>query len=258
MADDPLRYVQPSEPFHVEASTWNAFVDAARENRRLKIGGGGNYSGRPFPGAILAKNSSGADRARGDCVPLSFPLVSRSTNDATFKAQALGIMGSAVAYNWSMGILAEGVLSGKMGWVYVEGIVPGKLDIGDTDDEFCDTPASGFAAKTGMVGQAKILWKDSGTGSSDKWGVIELAAASTIVLDGKLTTTLAANGSGTFEAYVQTSSGGIGTASGSTGPVIDSGFLSSGTILPVGTPCRVVWTRGEAFSRLEGFNCDSI
>jgi hypothetical protein len=253
---DRFKRAMPGEPLRISADQWNAMVEAARGSREKDLVGRGVGTTPPPPGAIWCKNITGAARQRGDCSYVTVPLIARSANAAAYETRVTASAGLGTAFAETVGVWAQSVDVNAVGAIYVEGIVPARLDISNDGDLYADSPSSGALLKTGMIGQARILQKDSGTGSTNKWGIVRLDAARTIHFDGKLTTTLARNGTGTTDVRPALVTGNLGSVIGSTVPIVDTGKLT--TTLPIGTVIDAVWARGQSFARLVGYDCDAV
>ncbi|HPP28896.1 MAG TPA: hypothetical protein PLV57_20505 [Phycisphaerae bacterium] len=197
-----LKKVQSGSPLVIPAQTFNAFIDAARDYQDRQLGQQRTaLSSSNDSGMVLLKNISGADRARFEILGINTPLIQPADNlDQFVNRPALSGVTPTAANHWGkFGVLAEPIRNGALGWAWVSGVCPVKIDIANANHWHADI-ADGSAAylKSSGGGAARILWKDSGTGV--RWAVVRLGRWSPTVFPVNLTQTGGSQGTSTTAA----------------------------------------------------------
>src|SRR5262245_24742246 len=122
----------------------------------------GDGSDRATPSAdsnvVNAKNTSGADRRKGEILEFSgSPL-----ND--FKDGLLWLNGEQPQHAKSFGVLLQAVPNGKFQDCQVSGVCSALVNVTDTNHEYAAPRNSNAVLQSGAVGPVRILHKPSGTG----------------------------------------------------------------------------------------------
>jgi hypothetical protein len=173
-----MRKVRPGEPLRLEASTWNAFVDAAAAHQAarhaLRVAG---PDGAGSQALVWVRNDSGADRARFELLGLGDPLFAPDTAPDEFQSRVClkGVALVAADHRQSFCVLQEPVASGEMGLGLVWGVTPCQVDVRLATDAFAGVTTAEYGKLSGGDGGAQILWKESGTGT--KWAVVLVGSA---------------------------------------------------------------------------------
>ena len=207
-----------------------------REWRRGRVTFGSVGSHDPQPSSVVyVKNISANDVTPGDVLGLGEPIIAPSDSVAEFQA-SLGFQGSipssSTPHYGKYGVVQEAArkTDGFCRCV-IAGLTFVKLNITHADDDYCEI-ANGVTTylTTGALGSSRILWKSSGTGSSDKWGLIRVGDPSGEILVYNATgSAIAAASSGTATVYE-------GTAGSET---------STGQTLTVYNRTSVSWANGK-------------
>ncbi len=179
---DGLQKVRPGDRMAFPASTFNAFVDAARAHRDREQDRGRQL--RPAldrAGVVWIKNTTGGALERFHVVGLDGPIF--DPPEAAFFNQIGfdGVTPDVDAHTGLFAVLLEPLASGEIGLGMVSGVVPVQLNVIDEDDEFADVnDGDATMLTTGDSGAVHILYKEGGTGT--KWGVVRIGNPTGAVL----------------------------------------------------------------------------
>jgi hypothetical protein len=170
-----LKKVQPGDALKIPASTFNTFIDAARDfqQRTRHLGQQATPTHRSA-GIVLVRNESGYDRDRFDVLAVSGSVFTPSDLDA-FKNDVVltGATPTAGRDDGKFVILQEPLEDGAIGRAVLSGVTPVRIDVANADHQFADV-ADNDATKliSADHGEAQILWKETGTGL--KWALVRL------------------------------------------------------------------------------------
>ncbi|MEX2670934.1 MAG: hypothetical protein WD294_02365 [Phycisphaeraceae bacterium] len=180
MGDD-LRKVQPGQPLRIPASTFNTFIDAAREHRArqhtVSVAAGRSVGGHT-PSVVPVRNDTGVDFTnRFRIVGLDEPIYDRSENPAGFDNHIAfkAVTPSLPEHTGRFGILLEPVREGGIAKAIVHGVCQVRISVpaggeshrlAEVDDGDTNTLSAGPG------GSASILWKEAGIGT--KWAIVRL------------------------------------------------------------------------------------
>ncbi len=185
---EALKKVAPGQPLVIPASTWNTFVDAARDYQQRQQSQNAERSGEALPnGVVLIRNDTGSDQARFAVLTITGVVFSQDDNELEFQRRPTFTADLPTAGGTCV-IAQEPIPAGKFGRAMILGVSPVQLDVGDEDHEYAG-PAVDDSAKLATAGSgvARILWKETGTGT--KWGVVQfpLGGAGTTLKFAKIT-----------------------------------------------------------------------
>lgn len=169
-----LQPVSPGQAVRFSAGDYNAILDAARAHQERTSLAVGDQSAKLPPGIILVKNNTANDREILEVLAVDAPLILPTDSLKEFRSRvALSCILPGSTHAGRYVVLQEPIPAGKIGRAMVVGVTPALLDVTAESDRFAEV-ASGVATslKTGTTGSARILWKESGTGS--KRGVVML------------------------------------------------------------------------------------
>jgi len=182
---DTLKKVQPGDKLRIPASTFNTFIDVARDHLARKQNvGGQSQAASPPPGVILTiRNDSGSDRDRFEVLGLDEPVFPPEDNTADMSH---GPVMSAVTpvdpdHLGAFVVLLEPIASGTIGRAMIQGAVPVQVDFVDTDPNTHADISDGVAAnlKAMATGSARILWRTGDPGDTGiEWCICELTGNS--------------------------------------------------------------------------------
>ena len=169
---------QPNTPVIIPtAETFHrmnrAAEDAAANRGSLQFAPGGDDA---LPaGCRWAKNGTGADVDSFAPMGVLSIVISPTDNADEFKNDpSITLRTPTEADAGGFVIAQEPIANGAIGRVMVAGVSPVKLYIERDTDLFCDINV--YVSDDGMlltgIGHARILWKESGTGT-DKWGLVQ-------------------------------------------------------------------------------------
>jgi len=169
-----LQKVRKGEPLRIPAETFNTFIDVAQAFRdRQQITGSRMQTGNEPAGIVLVRNKSDADQNRLAVMGVSTIIISPTDNLLAFQNRpAFDVVIPTASHASKFVILIEPIRKDRIGKAMIAGVTPVQLDVQSETDENAGAAAGVTATlKTGSTGSAKILWKESGTGT--KWGVAQ-------------------------------------------------------------------------------------
>lgn len=173
------RRVSPGSPIKPTAREWNAVLDAAEAHDRARFDSGLPAGVRSFDrDRIRVKNGTNVDMPRGLAVKLLNPIVPPSTNLEEFLSNPTLEANTPDANSrgqWA--ILAEPIPALLYGWAWVAGIHAAQVRVLDHSHLYVDAiPATGSTIHlaTDTAGSARIIWRESGTGT--RWALLRLGS----------------------------------------------------------------------------------
>ena len=176
-----MEKVRSGEAVNIKASTWNAFVDAANFVKEAKrnASGKGVASGLDV-GIVKVKNGESALMERFSALVLTGVAVTPETNEDEFVSCPpvfSGMLMTAAREGMPWCVLLEPTPAGEIGRAMVLGVTPAKITVSASDDQYAQPRAGSSTGviETAATGTARILWKESGTGS--KWAILQLGGA---------------------------------------------------------------------------------
>lgn len=154
------RKLKPGDS-ELPAIEWNRHVDASDR----VLGGmderGGISRGFLDTNVVTVKNSSGADRRRGDILEFTgWPLDDPSIPD---KMQPWITGGSPTLAN-GICVLAKPIKSGEYDDAFVAGACFAYVNVLDADDRYARPIAATYVLQSVAIGPVRILYKPTGTG----------------------------------------------------------------------------------------------
>lgn len=179
-----MKKVRAGEPLRIPASTFNTFIDAARDYRNRTHGMGAGAAARApgvDTGRILVRNDSGADADRFGILGIDSIVISPTDNADEFKNRPiLSLIAPAVPdHSENFVVLAEPlrheatVADRPIGEAVIDGITVVLVDVQDADHEFAVVVnAQSTKLQSASNGPVQIIYKEAGTG--DKWAVVRL------------------------------------------------------------------------------------
>jgi hypothetical protein len=178
---DTLRKVQVGDPLAIPASTFNSFIDAARDFRARQT----SATSDPLQsfrqaGIVPIKNGSTEDRNRFDVLGISAPLFSPTDNIEEFKNRVslTGVKPAAATHLGKFAILLEPMKDGAIGRACVSGVCPARIYIEEEWHQYADVEDDQPAhLKSRPSGGAHILWKESGAGA-EKMAIVRVGTPS--------------------------------------------------------------------------------
>ena len=175
---ESIQKVRSGDPLRIPASSYNAFVDAAKDfqTRSIKQGAAPERSAR-HSGIIFVRNMTQSDRARFDILGISAPVFSSTDNPESFQNDVVfdGVTPATLgnAHVGRFVVLLEPVKAGGVAQAMISGVVVCQVNIVADGDKFADiSDGDSSCLKSGSTGAAQILWKPSGTGTM--WAIVRL------------------------------------------------------------------------------------
>jgi len=177
---DPLRKVSVGDPLAIPASTFNSFIDAARDFRaRQSSATSDSLQSFRQAGIVPIKNGSAEDRNRFDVLGISAPLFTPTDNAAEFKNRvAITGVKPTTAHLGNFAILLEPMKDGAIARACVSGVCPARIYIEEDWHQYADVEDDQPAhLKSRPSGGAQILWKESGAGA-EKMAIVRVGTPS--------------------------------------------------------------------------------
>jgi hypothetical protein len=166
---DPLGKVNPGDGFVIRAATWNAFVDAARAHRKNEAGRAG--AGLPTPDpltpgcTVLVKNATGSTLPAWSTVKLGSPVVDAATYPYRVSDQPVFPATTPDGSDIPFAVTEEPIRDGKLGRAVVLGVAVADVSVSDSGHGYAAPASSSLVLASGTSGPARIIWKESGTGT---------------------------------------------------------------------------------------------
>ncbi|MBE3100132.1 MAG: hypothetical protein IMZ44_23685 [Planctomycetes bacterium] len=171
---DTLKKVTAGQRLQMPASTFNTFIDMARDwlADQQATGGEGRVESRRT-GIVLVRNDSGEDCDRFAVLGIDGIVFTPTDNEEGFKNRPalVGDTPATPTHTGKFVVALEPIASGKLGRCAATGIVPVQIAVTDEDHRFADI-SDGSCDTLASVpsGAARILYQESGTGT--KWGLV--------------------------------------------------------------------------------------
>lgn len=172
--------VIPGEPLNIKASTWNTLLDTA-DHFRTRVGSGlkSVYSpNEASANTILIRNDSGTDLTAGKVLAIGDPLVLPSANEQAFINRAGFIGDTPSASDLNAVVLAVPIADGQIGFGYVDGLVPARIDLIAVDHDRCGLKSGSNVLETNEDGLCRIVWRESDT-LGEMWAAVILSDTTT-------------------------------------------------------------------------------
>lgn len=198
--------VSPGDKLTIRAADWNGMLDVLRWFK--KTGGGSaltDLAAQFQPSIVQVKNTTSSNVSAFGVLAIDQPIIdlSSATHERFNGIRFDGIAPSTSTPHYGkFAVLQEpATANGGFARAVIAGQTLVKLNIQDADDVACDITnnQTGYLT-TNMHGSARILWKSSGTGSTDKWGLIQVGGWCSIML-GKTDSSHAKSASGTISIW---------------------------------------------------------
>jgi hypothetical protein len=191
-----LRKVRSGEAFRPLADDWNAFIDAALDQRNRERSRKRPETASPDRrnGVLLVRNDAGTDLDRFSVVGLDAPVIRPADNEAHFanRIALTGVLPEEGTHEGRFAVLREPIRSGAFGRAWALGVFPAHVDVEHEDHDRAEmADGATDALLSGKTGSARILWKEEGTGR--KWAVVRVPAGAPVgVLDNPVDETYSA------------------------------------------------------------------
>lgn len=161
--------VNPGDGLSIPAAVWNAVQDSARDYlaRRGGEAASGSLLSSIFPAVtVLVRNNTGSTLAYPGVLALGDPVISAVDEPQTVQQQP-GFEGDVPAAATDVfAVVIESIEDGAFGRGVVQGVAVCDIDVTDTGHEFAaPTPGDETQLTSAASGPARIVWKDSGTGT---------------------------------------------------------------------------------------------
>lgn len=153
----------PGSPFRPPpAVIWNNMVDAGRAFAQSRFDSGPPARTRPRQTDLIKlKNSSGADRARGEILKIEGTILTEQD------AEEIWLDGVEPTTECRFGILKEPSVSGEINQAQVSGVCLAMVNIIDVDHTFASAEDEEYVLQSGESGSVEILYAPDGTGEKE-------------------------------------------------------------------------------------------
>jgi len=194
----------------ITSHDWNDVQAMLREFRNGRLSFGADGSNSPYVASVVwVKNTSANDVEPGDVLGLGNPVTTPTNNANEFKSFLAfeGSIPSTSTPHYGQYAVCQEAARKTDGFcrAVVMGLTFAKLSITHAADLYCEiTNSVSTYLTTSALGSSRILWKDSGTGSSNKWGLIRVGEPSGEILVYNNTGSSINNASGTFQVHTGT------------------------------------------------------
>ncbi len=237
-----LRHYQAGDPIPTSAAVYNAFVDAAIAHRSMqnRLTGGAQFEAAPLD-VVVVKNNTGVVLGRGSIVGLDAVVITPAQNLTAFRQQPVVYAEKPATpthyERWA--VLAEPLRKAAVGWAFVSGVHAVQVNFAYEDEPFATIANDDLAKLAGAEGGARVLWKESGTGT--KWALVRLGAFHWPKLFGKLDGDLTqATGYATMSIWE-----GSTLADSNRNVTVYDWFLASGKKIASGAKVAAEWKSGK-------------
>jgi len=176
-----MEKVKAGDSVVIQASTWNAFIDAANFTKQMRQNQfGGSLKSGYGAGVVPLKNCESQTYDRFSAMVLTGICVTPETNESEFLSCPSVFQGNRMTEDREgrpYAILLEPIAAGQIGRAMILGVVPAKVTVKDTEDEYAvpKTGSSTGELESSPTGVARILWKASGGGM--QWCLLQLGGA---------------------------------------------------------------------------------
>lgn len=197
-------FVSPGTKLDIPARDWNDLQAMLREYRLGKSLGGGGVTLRD---EILIKNTTASDVAAFGVLAIDAPVFDyAAVEQEVFRGVRFkGIAPSTSTPHYGKFAILQEPAKANDGFAraVIGGVTLAKLNIADADDVAAEIAnnQTGYLS-TQAHGSARILWKESGTGT-DKWGLVSMGDW-VVNFIGKANALIASGSSGTVSWWTGT------------------------------------------------------
>jgi hypothetical protein len=155
-----LNKVKRGDPLTIPASTFNTFVDAARDfQQRQRSAQRTTQRDQLDTGIILIRNESGAERERFDVLGIAGPIIEPVDNADEFKQRVAlkGVVPSS-PHAGKFAILLEPATNQTIVRACIDGVCPARVRMNDEAHEFADIEVGQAAQlESAESGTARLL-----------------------------------------------------------------------------------------------------
>ncbi len=173
-----IKHQGKGEQFDLSARRHNAIADATNDylGRKLRRGGVAGYAQNY--GFVEVANETGANWAIGHVVAIGDPVNQPGVSVDKFLTRLVhsGTQPTSADYGL-FGVCVEPIKDGGVGLVAVSGVVQAQVVVpsNGTWIEFADVTDAAYTLTARPEGTARILWRESGTGT--KWATVLLGCS---------------------------------------------------------------------------------
>ncbi len=156
-----LSKVKRGDPLKIAASTFNAFIDAARDFRERQQRASREVL-REYrqTGIVLVRNESGAARQRFDVLAIASPIITPNVNADAFKERVAlrGVLPEA-RHKGRFAVLLEPAAVGALARAVVGGVCSVRVQMANENDCYAEVqPGATAQLVSGSSGAAYLLW----------------------------------------------------------------------------------------------------
>lgn len=173
---NPLQKVRPGDPLKIPAELYNAMIDAVAAVREMRRTGGNAISGQSSnPFIVHVRNDTGNEVEQFGIIGIGAPIVTKDDNETEFRNNPKHFSGELPdledhAGRWA--VVLQHLTEDYTGAAVIGGITPVKVDVVSEAHAFADLKDGDVEKlESADAGPARILWKETGTGT--KWALIK-------------------------------------------------------------------------------------
>ena len=175
-----LQKVSPGDPLRIPATTFNTFIDVARDHQQRQHDARRRAQHAQLnTGIVAVLNESGADRERFDVLGISGVIIKPADNAEEFQQRVTvrGVVPTS-AHVGRFVVLFEPLSASRIGQALIDGVCVARVRMDDEDHQHAEI-AAGDAAQlySGANGSAQLLWVEPVEDRADPevaWAVVRL------------------------------------------------------------------------------------
>jgi hypothetical protein len=207
MAGNDFKKVNRGERLDIPAPAWNALMGLCHPQGRPR---GGTtvknlYARNPLAASLVkVRNDHTVLTAFSILGITDTVLIDPATSADTllhFKQQptVAGDEPAIASHRGRFVVLIEDIAGSEYGMAVISGVTPVKIDVRDADHRYAEVKdADTTQLQSGPIGTARILWKESGTGT--KWAIVNLGVLPPCLFPVKVFQTGGSSGNKTTQA----------------------------------------------------------
>jgi len=175
----PFGRISAGDPLRFPAPVYDALLDMLAWWGRQNKTGAPALPMKESSTIVPVRNATSDDLVTGQILAISAPRYDHDANPSQFKfhPSIIGVEPAPASHFGKYVVLRAPIAAGDVGPAVISGVAAAKLYVYDAEHEWADvhpdpSDLEAYTLTSGQCGAARILWKESGTGSV--WGLIEL------------------------------------------------------------------------------------
>lgn len=183
MAGNDYKTVSRGDKLRVPAPVWNSLLGLLHPFGKPRSGGGHVakqfYARNPYAASTILVKNAHTDLSQFGVLGITTTTITDPATSADtllgFKQQPIieGNIPALASHHGKFVVAIEPIEAGKYGLCVASGVVIVQIDILDADHRYADVKdADAAKLQSKPIGAARILWKESGTGT--KWAIVNI------------------------------------------------------------------------------------